>query len=151
MGRVCDCCGYERRNETFGGKGNRARVCSDCRKLPKTELQRILAENEILGFIDQANISQKNIARLHSLASIDDAEFQELRTLILEIAQLAPHKRRRWKLIASIDSNLLDRVIEAGLASHCREPVEFESFEDLNLGATSKWLEVDQLGFEIPD
>ena len=87
---------------------------------------------EILGFMDQSNISQKNIARLKSFASIDDATFQKLRVLILEIAQLAPRRRRRWKLVASNRRDLLQAAIEAGLIEHFSESSEFEesdSFE----------------------
>lgn len=87
---------------------------------------------EILGFMDQSNISQKNIARLKSFASIDDATFQKLRVLILEIAQLAPRRRRRWKLVASNRRDLLQAAIEAGLIEHFSESGEFEesdSFE----------------------
>lgn len=67
MGRVCDCCGCERPNERFGGRGQRARICRDCRRLPKVELERLLAMEEILGFVEQSNISTKNIARLQSI------------------------------------------------------------------------------------
>ena len=87
---------------------------------------------EILGFMDQSNISQKNIARLKSFASIDDATFQKLRVLILEIAQLAPRRRGRWKLVASNRRDLLQAAIEAGLIEHFSESSEFEesdSFE----------------------
>lgn len=75
----------------------------------------------------------KNIARLHSLVSIEDPTFQELRTLILEIARLAPRKRRRWKLIASKNSGLTNRAIEAGLAEDDCESYEFDEPDRLDL------------------
>lgn len=122
-----------RPNERFGGRGQRARVCCDCRRLPKATLQRNLATVEILGFIEQSNISPKNIARLHSLASIEDPTFQELRTLILEIAQLVPCKRQRWKLIASKNTGLLKRAISAGLAEDDCESYESDEPDHVDL------------------
>ena len=133
MGRVCDCCGCERPNERFGGKGQRARICSDCRRLPRAELQQILAMREILGFMEQSNISKKNIARLKALDAIDDATFQKLRPLILEIAQVAPRRRRRWKLVATNRRDLLLSAIEAGLIEDLREPGEFEEPDPYDL------------------
>lgn len=133
MGRVCDCCGRERPNERFGGRGQRARICSDCRRLPKATLQRQLAFDEIFGFMEQSNISQKNIARLKALDAIHDTTFQKLRLLILEIAQVAPRRRRRWKLIASNNRDLLERAIAAGLIEDLREPDEFEEPEYFDL------------------
>lgn len=64
MGRTCLICFRERPNERFGGKGYGARVCKECRKLPKSEQKRRLAENEIVGFLDQKNISANNVNRL---------------------------------------------------------------------------------------
>lgn len=81
---------------------------------------------EILGFMEQSNISKKNIARLKALDAIDDATFQKLRLLILEIAQMAPRRRRRWKLVAANRRDLLQSAIEAGLIEDLREPGEFE-------------------------
>ena len=34
MGRTCATCGRERPHEAFGGKGERARICRDCRRMP---------------------------------------------------------------------------------------------------------------------
>lgn len=129
MGRVCDCCGRMRPNERFGGRGQRARICSDCRTLPKATLQRNLAFGEIVGFLEQRNISQKNIARLKALDVIDDTTFQKLRLLILEIAQLAPRRRGRWKRLSSNNRDLLERAIAAGLIEDLRQPDEFEESE----------------------
>jgi len=114
MGRQCRICGRGRANEKFGGKGYAASVCRDCRKLPKVEQALILATHEVWGFLDQTNISAKNIARLEALASIDDDEFQELRMLVLEIARVRPRKRKRWKNIWREHRHLYRRVVAAG-------------------------------------
>jgi hypothetical protein len=42
MGRICRICGRSRPNERFGGRGMRAVVCADCRKLPKEERRRMV-------------------------------------------------------------------------------------------------------------
>ena len=34
MGRTCATCGRERPHEAFGGKGEWARICRDCRRMP---------------------------------------------------------------------------------------------------------------------
>ena len=83
--------------------------------------------------MEQSNISQKNIARLKALDAIHDTTFQKLRLLILEIAQVAPRRRRRWKLIASNNRDLLERAIAAGLIEDLREPDEFEEPEYFDL------------------
>jgi len=114
MGRYCRICGRERSNEKFGGKGYAAFVCRDCRQLPKAEQALILASDEVWGFLEQTNISAKNIARLESLASVHDAAFQELRMLVLEIARVSPRKRNRWKKVRQERPDLYRRIVAAG-------------------------------------
>ena len=114
MGRRCRVCGRERANEKFGGKGYGAFVCRDCRQRPKAEQALILATDEVWGFLDQTNISAKNIARLESLASIADAAFQELRLLVLEIGRVRPRKRQRWKNVQREYPDLYRKVVAAG-------------------------------------
>ena len=115
MGRTCLMCFCERPNERFGGKGYGARVCKECRKLPKSEQKRRLAENEIVGFLDQKNISAKNVKRLQELVSIEDPQFQFLRRLIEEIAQVAPRRRGRLKILRSEYLDIYRRAIDAAL------------------------------------
>lgn len=103
---------------------------------------------EILGFMEQSNISPKNIARLKALDAIDDATFQKLRVLILEIAQVAPRSRRRWKLVAANRRDLLQSAIEAGLIEDFREPWEFEdsdSFEFIQSQDSDEFESFDML------
>lgn len=113
MGRTCLICFRERPNERFGVRGYGASVCKECRKLPKSEQKRILAENEIVGFLDQKNISAKNIKRLEVLASIEDPRCQSLRRLILEIAHVAPGKRKRWQILRSQYQQIYGRSVDA--------------------------------------
>jgi hypothetical protein len=68
MGRFCILCARIRPNETFGGKGERARICRKCRSLPREKQDALKHEHEILGFLAQSHVSDKNIARLRTLA-----------------------------------------------------------------------------------
>ncbi len=115
MGRTCLICFRERPNERFGGRGYSARVCKECRKLPRSEQKRILAENEIVGFLDQKNISARNIRRLEDLASIEDPKFQSQRKLIFEIAQVAPQRRNRLIILRSQYPQIYRRAVDAHL------------------------------------
>jgi len=116
MGRTCRICRRDRPNEQFGGKGYAASVCKKCRKRPKSEQQRILATDEVFGFLlEQSNISAKNIKRLETLVTIDDARFQRIRALVFEIARVKPHRRRRWSFLRTQHPVLYRQAIDAGL------------------------------------
>lgn len=65
MGRGCMLCGRVRPNERFGGRGLRSRICGHCRRMPKLERQKALRMSELQGFLEQSNISKKNIKRLY--------------------------------------------------------------------------------------
>jgi hypothetical protein len=64
LGRFCILCSRIRPNEAFGGKGERARVCRKCRRMPREKRDTQLREREILGFLEQSHISPKNLAHL---------------------------------------------------------------------------------------
>lgn len=108
-------------------------TCSKCRQRPKEERRRILATEEVYGFVMQSNISAKNIKRLKEFASIEDAEFSELRTLVLEIATVLPRKRRRWKLLRLNHSKLYERIIDSGLFVYLLDEYNFDRmpYDDL--------------------
>ena len=115
MGRFCKICGRVRPNEYFGGKGRRRYICRDCRRLPKGEVERIEREDEIRGFMEQSNISRKNIRRLETLIHSELPGIADLATLVLAVARVKPHKRRRFKFLAAHDRELLNKLIESGL------------------------------------
>lgn len=117
-------------------------ICAKCRRRPNAERQRILATEEVHGFLEQSDISQKNITRLEQLAAIEDTEFQELRNLVLKIATVVPGKRERWKKMRvrhpglfqlAVRSNLVfDELDEAEMwfeHDDCLDP----SFDEINL------------------
>lgn len=93
-------------------------VCRRCRQRPKDEQQRILATDEVYGFLDQSNISAKNILRLRELETIDNMTFQSLRTIVLEIATLVPRKRKRWKNLSDKHPLLLQSMVDSELFDH---------------------------------
>jgi len=115
VGRHCKICGRDRPNEHFGGKGRRSHVCKKCRKRPKAEVERIELELEITGFLEQSNISAKNIRRLESLMTSAVTGIADLASLVLAVARVKPHKRRRFKFLARNDRPLLNRLIQSGL------------------------------------
>jgi hypothetical protein len=99
----------------------------------------------------QTNISAKNIQRLAALASVEDAEFGRLRNLVLEIANVQPRKRRRWKLLRQNHSELYKRIADAGLFDHLLDEQECWPMHDddacsdeQSLSWEDVWLENDE-------
>jgi len=123
MGRICQICGCERPNEQFGGRGQRASTCKRCLRRPKAERRLILATDEVRGFLDQSNISAKNIQRLEQLASINDEAFQELRQLVIDIARISPRRKRRWIRIRDQEPELFEHCLQFGLLDDCEPAV----------------------------
>jgi len=88
----------------------RNHICKDCQRLPRDQRDRIERMDELYGFLDQSNISPKNLARLEILAQHDSSEVKDLALLIFEVARLKPHKRRRWEFLAQNHSELFLRL-----------------------------------------
>ena len=110
MPHCCRICERSRANEKFSGRGHRDHICKDCQRLPRDQRDRIERMDEMYGFLDQSNISGKNIARLEILAQLADSEITNLAFLLLEVARVKPHKRRRWKFLAQNHSELFLRL-----------------------------------------
>ena len=64
MGHFCRICKLERPNERFSGRGHRIHVCKECKRMPKEERESIEQQDEILGYLSQSNVSEKNLRRL---------------------------------------------------------------------------------------
>jgi hypothetical protein len=88
--------------------------------LPKEERQFIEEEQEISGFLSQANISKKNLARLKTLKGSPNPEIAAMADLVMEIGKEHPHKRKRLGFLARKRRDLLDRLEETGLIHLCR-------------------------------
>lgn len=114
MGHGCRICGRTRANEKFSGKGHKNHICKECAAMPKDEITEIEQKDEIYGFMQQSNISSKNIARLNELKNAKNNEVSEWASLVLEVAKIKPHKRRRLKILAAKNKELLLKLTEIG-------------------------------------
>ena len=83
--------------------------------MPKEKRENIEQEDEIFGFLKQSHISEKNVARLRILAASGNHRIGELATIVLEVAQVKPHKKRRLKVLAKERRDLLEKLEETGL------------------------------------
>ena len=115
LGHHCWVCGRTRANEKFSGKGHARHICRDCQRLPREERDKVRSLLEIEGFLEQQNISAKNVARLKRLARSPDEEVRRKAGLVLEVSHLAPGKRRRHSTLAKRQPDLLSRLVEQGL------------------------------------
>ncbi len=115
MAHWCRICRCNRPNEKFSGSGQRKHICKDCSKKPKEEIDSIDQEEEISGFMNQSNISKKNIARLNALIQSENKRIAELASIVLEVAKVKPHKKRRLKVLAKEHRELYLKVKQSGL------------------------------------
>ncbi len=115
MGHYCRICGRERPNEKFSGKGHRTHVCKDCKRLPAEERRFSEDQEEILDFLDQSNISPKNIERLEVLACSPNPKVAETADMVLQIAKVAPRKGKRLRILARDRNDLLVQLEEMDL------------------------------------
>ena len=67
MGYYCRICNRNRPNESFSRKGRKTHICKGCLRLRKEERLHILETGEVIGFLHQSNISEKNLKRLNAL------------------------------------------------------------------------------------
>ncbi len=117
MGHFCRICGETRPNERFSGGGHRTHVCRQCQKLPIEKRRAIEALAEIDGFLNsQSHISKRNVARLRELALSTDLTVAAQAAILLDVALVAPFKRRRTGRIRASHPELWRRMLDAGLA-----------------------------------
>lgn len=119
MGHYCKICDCIKPNEKFTGKGHKIHICKECSKIPKQERDSILQEEELWQFLNQSNISRKNIKRLNVLSLSENKNISISAQLILEIARVKPTKKKRLKYLASNRKDLLHRLEETGLIYAC--------------------------------
>ena len=115
MGHYCWVCGRTRANEKFSGKGHGQHICKECARLPRAERDGTRALMDIQGFLDQRNISAKNISRLKRLCGSSSEEVRRKAALVLEVARAKPGRRRRWGALARSNPALVGRLMEEGL------------------------------------
>lgn len=120
MPHWCWVCDRNKSNESFSGKGHKHHVCKACMSKPKEERDAVKHQDEIFGFLNQSNISTRNIARLRVLCASTNAQTAKLANLALEVALVKPHKRRRLKFLGQKHPELLMKLKETGLIyAHC--------------------------------
>jgi len=102
-------------NEAFSGKGHRTYVCKACSRMPEEERQAVQHEGEIFDYLRQSHISDKNVSRLRQLAKSSNARTAKLAEIVLEVAEVKPHKKRRLKVLARDRRDLLHKLDETGL------------------------------------
>ena len=115
MGHWCRICGRTRPNEKFSGKGHKNHICKECSRKPKEEIDEIDQSEEIFNYLKQSNISKKNIARLEKLACSQNQKISDLAIIVLEVARVKSHKRRRLKFLAKENRELLSKLENSGL------------------------------------
>jgi hypothetical protein len=59
--------------------------------MPKENRLSIEQEEEIFGLLKRSHISDKNVARLKTLASSENQETAELANIVFEVAQVKPY------------------------------------------------------------
>jgi len=115
MGHYCRICGSTRPNEAFSGKGHRNHICKECARMPKEEKDANEQPEEIFGFLKQSHISERNVARLRTLAASANPRVAELAGVTLEVALVKPYKRLRLKFLAKERKDLLEKLRATGL------------------------------------
>ena len=81
--------------------------------MPREKRDGIERLDELWGFLDQRNISAKNVARLKTLVAHPNPEVQRLATLVLDVALVHPFKCRRWRHLAARHRDLFHRAVAA--------------------------------------
>lgn len=83
--------------------------------MPSEQRKIIEQKAEIANFLEQSNISQKNIKRLNKLVLSANREVSEQARAVLEVALFQSHKRRRFKNMARKHPELIKKLGEVGL------------------------------------
>ena len=115
MGHWCRLCDRILPNERFSGGGHQRHICRECARMPLERRRVIDQKAEIAGFLEQSNISPKNIKRLNKLALSGNREVSEQARAVLEVALFQPHKRRRFKNMTRKRPELMKKLGELGL------------------------------------
>jgi hypothetical protein len=105
--------------------------------MPKERRESIEQQGEIAGFLlRQSHISEKNLDRLKILMSSANPATAEFAELVFEVARIAPYRRRRFKILAARNEELLKKLGETGLwpgyyEASCAEDEDDISFDYL--------------------
>lgn len=136
-------CARVRPNEAFGGKGERARICRWCRRLPRTKRDALKCGQEIVSILEQSHVSEKNLARLRALASAPDAFIANLAAVVLDVSVVTPYRRRRFRILARQRRDLLKRMEVSGLILPAASQDDTDPSID-SAAAWDEWVEYSQ-------
>ena len=93
-------------------------ICAECAKRTKEEnklrLRILLGYETLSGFLIQSNISKNNIQTIQSLLEIENPAFHEFASIMFEISQVHPYKKRRIKRIRESHPDLYQRMRRNG-------------------------------------
>lgn len=112
VGHYCWMCGRMRPNEAFSGRGRIRHLCKRCSRRPREERESIRAMMDMEGFLEQKNISAKNIARLRDLCESPDEDVRRRAEIILEVALIKPHRRKRRRYLYENRPDIFARLVE---------------------------------------
>jgi len=141
LGRLCILCSRIKPNEAFGGKGERARICRKCRRMPREKRDAVLHEREILGFLDQSHISPRNLARLRVLGRSENTLIANLAHLVLDVGAATPYRRRRIRTLARERRDILKRMEEVGLIMPLPRAEDVDHYDIDPVAAWYEWVE----------
>lgn len=86
--------------------------CKECRRRPKQEIADILAMDEVQNFFRrQSRISERNMDRLLTLTKSANGELAGLAGMVLEVAKVAPYKKRRVARLRRQAPELWERLV----------------------------------------
>lgn len=135
MGHYCWMCERLRPNERFSGGGHKRHLCKDCQKLPANMRLVKQATRDLWGYLRQRNISPGNMRRLQTILSTPALqELFPLARVILQIAEVKPHRRKRLSFIMWNHPDLWKEMIAVGIVESYAEAApedgdEFHGFE----------------------
>jgi len=90
-------------------------ICKQCARQPKEQRQEIECRDEIFSYMRQSHISDRNVSRLRKLAVSGNERIAELAAIVVEVAEITPHKKRRLRELAKKNGDLLHKLDETGL------------------------------------
>ena len=105
------------------------------------------SEHEILDFLEQSHVSDKNLARLRALKASPDSRISSLAAVVLDVAVATPYRRRRFRILARQRRDLQTRMEESGLILPAAPQIESDPFIDA-AAAWDEWVEYPQSGVD---
>jgi uncharacterized protein (DUF4415 family) len=82
--------------------------------MPREKREAIEQEDEIFGCLQQSHISARNVSCLKKLVQSNNKEVAELASIVLEVAEVKPYKKRRLKVLVQKRRDLLRKLKETG-------------------------------------